>query len=461
LSWPLPEGIDDDALERRLFTMEPPAPSRPMPDWPSVDKELRKKGVTLMLLWLEYREIHPDGYAYSQFCVHYRNWHRRLDVVMRQHHRAGEKLFVDFPGIGIPIHDPDTFEVAFVAELFVAVLGASNYLFAEALPSQQLAHFIAGHVHAFEFFGGCPEIVVPDNLKSGVTRPHRYEPDVNATFQDMAAHYGVTVIPARSYKPRDKAKVESGVLLAERWIIARLRHHRFESLAAANAEIARLVTVLNDRPFKKLDGSRSSRFEEIDRPALRGLPAERYELATFKAAKVNIDYHVEFDRHYYSVPYVLVGEAVDLRVTASVVEVFSRGRRVASHVRSSPGGFTTDPAHMPESHRRHAQWTPSRVVAWAEATGPSTATLVGEAMARRPHPEQGFRSCLGIIRLGKRHGAGRLEAACARALSAHAYSYKSVESILKLGLDAKPLAGSEKTRSHPDHDNVRGADYYR
>jgi transposase len=463
LSWPLPSDLDDAALEALLFS-GPPPPSvpRPLPDWQQIHTELHRPGVTLMLLWFEYKESFPDGYSYSQFCEHYRAWRRHLDVVMRQSHKAGEKLFVDFPGHKIPIYDARSGKLSLEAELFVAVLGASSYLYAEAVASQELAHWVGAHVKAFEFLGGCPAVVVCDNLRSGVTRAHRYEPDVNATYQDMATHYGVAVIPARSYRPRDKAKVEAGVLLAERWIMARLRNRHFTSLAEANHSIAALLSWVNARPFKKIDGSRLSLFLEIDRPALRPLPAERYELAVFKTAKVNIDYHVEGpDRRYYSVPYVYVGEVLDLRITTSTVEVFRRARRVASHVRLyGRERYSTDPAHMPESHRRHAEWTPSRIIAWAEKTGPSTARLAGEIMASRPHPEQGFRSCLGIVRLGGRYGADRLEAACTRALSVRAFSYRSVESILKNGLDQQPLPGEPVTRAHPRHDNVRGPGYY-
>jgi transposase len=463
LAWPLPEGLDDDALEALLFTTAaPPTQARPVPDWAKVHVELRRPHVTLMLLWLEHKEAFPDGHAYSQFCERYRRWRRHVDVVMRQEHKAGEKLFVDFPGRRIPIYDGRTGEVAFEAELFVAVLGASSYLYAEALRSQELLHWVTGHVHAFEFLGGCPAIVVCDNLRSGVTRPHRYEPDVNATYQDMAAHYGVAVIPARAYKPRDKAKVEAGVLVAERWIMARLRNERFSSLGAANVEIARLVDCVNARPFRKLAGSRASLFEELDRPALAPLPAQRYEFALWRKAKLNIDYHIEVraDRHYYSVPYRLAGEALDVRLSAATVEVFHRHRRVASHVRRFSGGYSTDPAHMPESHRRHAAWTPSRIIAWAATTGPATATLAEAVMAARPHPEQGFRSCLGIVRLGERYGAERLEAACARALAVRAHSYRSVESILRTGLDRQPLTAEGPARAHPSHDNLRGPDYY-
>jgi len=382
---------------------------------------------------------------------------------MRFSHKAGEKLFIDFPGRRIPIYDERSGEVAFAAELFVAVLGCSGYLYAEAVRSQELMYFVGAHCNALAHLGGSPAIVVCDNLRSGVTRSHRYEPDVNATYQEMAGHYGMAIIPARSYKPRDKSKVESGVLLAERWIMARLRNRRFTSLGAANAEIAGLVDWLNDRPFKKLPGSRRSVFEALDLPALRPLPANAYEFATWRRAKVNIDYHVEVraDRHYYSVPYRFVGETVEVRISQRSIEIFSNHRRVASHMRCYTPGFSTDPAHMPESHRRHAEWTPGRIVAWAERTGPAVAKLAAEILAERPHPEQGYRTCLGIIRLGDRYGPKRLEAACARALAIRAHSYRSVESILRNGLDTKPLPAEGPGLRHPDHGNVRGPDYYR
>jgi transposase len=463
LGWPLPDDLDDDALEARLFAPAGGAPGpRPMPDWQKIHLELRRPHVTLMLLWHEYKETFPDGYAYSQFAERYKRWRRHLDVVMRQSHKAGEKLFVDYPGATIPIYDERSGEVVFGAELFVAVLGASSYIYAEATRSQELLHWVTAHVHAFEYMGGCPAVVVCDNLRSGVNRPHRYEPDVNATYSEMAAHYNVAIIPARSYRPRDKAKAESGVLVAERWIIARLRHQRFTSLAEANTEIRRLLEWVNARPFKKLDGSRQILFETIDRPALRPLPPTRYEFATWRKAKLNIDYHIEVraDRHYYSVPYRLVGEVVEVRLSAATVEVYFRHRRVASHVRRYRPGYTTDPAHMPESHRRHAEWTPSRLVSWAEKSGPSTAQLAEAIMAARPHPEQGFRSCLGIIRLGNRYGTERLEAACSRALAVRSYNYRSVESILRTGLDRKPPPDHGPVRTHPSHDNLRGPDYY-
>jgi len=461
LTWPLPEDLDDDALEARLFDVAAPTGSLyPQPDFAAVKEELRHKGVTLQLLWLEYKELHPDGYGYSQFCHLYRTWRRHLGVVMRQDHKAGEKLFVDFPGLTIPIYDERTLEVSYHAELFVAVLGASSYLYCEALRSQALEHWVGGHVHAFEFLGGCPEIVVPDNLKSGVTKAHRYEPDLNATYQEMAAHYGVAIIPARPYKPRDKAKVEAGVQLVERWIIAALRKQRFTSLAALNETIGELVEALNAKPFKKLEGSRSSLFHQIDQPALRPLPRDPYEFASWRAAKVNIDYHVEVDRHYYSVPYQLAGQVVEVRLTSSTVEIFAKHQRVASHLRSyQRGRHATQSAHMPDSHRRYLEWTPGRIVTWAQKNGPETAAFVAALMKSRPHPEQGFRSALGVMRLAKKYSPQRLEAACQRALVLKSFSYKSVESILKHGLDQRPLRAGP-TRAHPAHRNIRGPNYY-
>jgi transposase len=318
-------------------------------------------------------------------------------------------------------------------------------------------------VHAFEAFGAVPQIVVCDNLRSGVKSAHRYEPEINATYVEMAAHYGVAIIPTRSRKPRDKAKVEVGVLLAERWILARLRNRRFSSLGEANAEIRQLVAWLNDRPFKKMPGSRRQLFETLERPVMRPLPPTRYEFATWRLGlKVNIDYHIEADGHYYSVPYQLVGQRVEVRSTTSVIEVFHSSRRVASHLRSyAKGHHSTDPAHMPAAHRRHAEWTPSRIISWAAKTGPAVASLCEAILESRPHPEQGYRSCLGIIRLSERYGQSRLEAAAARALAARALSYRSVESILRHGLDSQPLAEPRPVRTHRHHQNLRGPSYYR
>jgi transposase len=424
-------------------------------------RELKKKGVTLQLLWYEFKQVNPDGYQYTQFCHLYRQWVKKLDVTLRQQHRAGEKLFLDYAGQTVPIIDPATGEIH-EAQIFIAALGASNYTFAEATVGQDLLSWIRSHVHAFQFFGGVPHILVPDNLKVGVTSPCRYEPDINPTYQDLSEHYGTTVIPARPGKPRDKAKVESAVLVAERWILAALRNHTFFSLAELNKAIREKLSELNNRRFQKLNTTRKELYETIDKPALKPLPAHPYEYADWKRAKVNIDYHVEVERHYYSVPYQLVREQVDIRFTSTTVEILFKNRRVASHKRSYvPGAFTTITEHMPKSHQRYLEWTPSRIMKWAAKNGPSTERLVTSVMESRPHPEQGFRSSLGIIRLANHYSPERLEKACTRALAIKGYSYKSVKSILKNNLDQQPFlfAHPEDTPS-PLHHNIRGKGYY-
>ena len=461
LSWPLPEELDDAELERRLF---PPLPSsrvaRPEPDWVEVHRELKRKGVTLELLWDEYKASHPDGYQYSTFCLYYRRWRGRLDPVMRQEHRAGERLFVDYSGQTAPVIDPDSGEVR-EAEVFVAALGASNYTYAEATWTQGLSDWIGSHVRTMEYLGVAPEIVVPDNLKAGVTKAHRYEPKLNRTYREWGEHYGVAILPARPRKPKDKAKAETGVQVVQRWILARLRNRQFFSLGELNEAIAELLERLNTRPFQKLPGCRRTLFESLDRPAMRPLPARPYEYAEWKKVRVNIDYHVEVDRHYYSAPYRLIKEQLDARIAANTVELLYRGRRVASHARSwRRAGHTTVPEHMPESHREQAKWTPERLIRWAGKTGPCTAAVVKHILATRKHPQQGFRTCLGIIRLGDRYGPSRLEAACKRAIALGAYAYKNVESILKNGLENKPLPPSTPELPGIEHDNLRGPDYY-
>lgn len=463
LTWPEVAELDERTLAQRLFPngpREPPLRGRPVPDWPVVHDELKRKGVTLFLLWQEYKAGAPDGYGYSWFCQGYRAWARKLDVVLRQDHRAGEKLFVDYAGQTVPVHDPQSGTIR-AAQIFVAVLGASSYTYAEATWTQSIADWSSSHSRAFAFFGGVPELVVPDNLKSGVQHAHRYEPVLNRTYQDLARHYGVAIIPARAGKPRDKAKVESGVLVVERWILARLRHQTFLSLADLNTAIRPLLEGLNQRPFKKLPGSRQQLFMTIDCPALKPLPATPYEYAEWKQARVNIDYHVAVDGHYYSVPYQLVKAQVEVRLTPRIVECFYKGQRVSSHRRSGlKGRHTTVPEHMPKAHQRYLDWTPERLVRWAEKTGPATAQVVGTILASRPHPQQGFRSCLGIMRLGKTYSPARLEAACQRALALDACAYRSIESILKHGLDQQPLPPERGSPPLPNHPNIRGPEYY-
>ena len=462
LSWPLPATYDEGTLEQMLFPSVPARTLAPhlVPDWATVHTELKRKGVTLFLLWQEYKATTPEGLQYSWFCQTYRAWAHKLDLVMRQTHRAGEKLFVDYTGQGIPVVNRHSGEVH-EAAIFVAVLGASNYTYAEATWTQSLPDWISSHIRTFAALGGVPEIVVPDNLKAAVTRAHRYEPELNRTYADLAQHYGFAVIPARAAKPRDKAKVEVGVQVVERWILARLRHHTFFALAEVNAALAPLLATLNARPFKKLPGSRQELLDTLDRPALRPLPVQPYEYAEWKLARVNIDYHVEVEGHYYSVPYTLVRQQLDVCLSAHVVELFHRGKRVASHRRSPlKGRHSTIAAHMPTAHQRYAEWTPQRLIHWAAHSGPATAKVVETILASRPHPQQGFRSCLGIMRLGKSYGDERLEAACQRALALGACSYKSLESILKHGLDRRPLPPQPDATAGPVHANIRGPHYY-
>jgi len=462
LTWPLPEDLTESALEALLYPPPPPPGlyPRPLPDWKSIHAELRRKGVTLQLLWLEYKATHPDGYQYSRFCELYHAWKDKLDPVLRQEHKAGEKIFVDYAGQTVPVVDPETGEIC-QAQIFVGVLGASNFTFAEATWTQSLPDWTASHVRMFAYFGGVSELLIPDNLGSGVSKACRYEPDVNPTYQELANHYSTAVLPTRKAKPRDKAKVENGVLVAERWILAPLRNHTFFSLAELNAEIARLLEALNDRPFQKLDGTRRSLFESLDRPALKPLPATPYEYAEWKKAGVNIDYHVAVENHFYSVPYRLLRQQVEVRLTASTVEILHDGHRVAAHPRSRrKGGFTTDPTHRPKAHQEHLEWTPSRMIRWAQETGPHTAALVTQIIETKPHPEQGYRPSLGILRLGERYSPERLEAACHRALATGTVSYRSVKSILEHGLDGLPLEEQATLDLPQNHENLRGPDYY-
>lgn len=461
ITWPLAEEMDEGALQALIYADEAPEPEHPLPEMTYLRRELARKGVTLKLLWMEYEKEHPgDHYSYSHFCNIYRAWSKSIEVSMRQVHKAGGKTFVDWAGDGIPIVDPANGEI-WKAPLFVAALGASSYTFARAYPSAESACWIDAHMRAFAFFGGVTEIVVPDNTKTAVTKACRYEPDINLGYAHMAAHYGCAVIPARARKPRDKAKVESAVLQAERWIVAALRNRIFFTVAEANLAIAEQLTWLNDRKMTGLDKSRRELWQELDRPALIPLPERPYEDGAWKPnVGVNIDYHIKVEHNIYSVPYQLAGKKVDVRLTARTLEAFSAGKRVASHVRlHGKGQVATDPAHRPASHAACLEWTPSRIESWAAATGPATAELAAAIMARWPHPEQGYRACLGVIRLGKRYGAERLEAACRRALATEEPGYKRVKNILASGLDQEEPDSGERPPL-PAHTNLRGPGYY-
>jgi transposase len=465
LTWAAVEALSDDVLERLLFG--PPAAavvggSRAEPDLAWVHQELRRPGVTLELLHVEYLTAHPTGYRYSAFCGRYRAWRGRQRLSMRQVHTAGDKAFVDYAGMRPTIVDARSGEVMAV-ELFVAVLGASNYTFAEATRTQQSVDWITSHVHAVEYFGGVPAVWVPDQLRTGVTVPCRYEPGVQRTYAEWAEHYHTVVIPARPAKPRDKAKAEVAVQVAERWILARLRHETFFSLDALNTRIRELLLALNTRPMKTYGGaSRADLFARYDRPALHPLPAERFVHADWLRARVNIDYHLEVERHYYSVPHALIHAVLDVRLSATTVEIFQRGTRVWLHARSFvPGRHTTVPDHMPKAHRAHLEWSPSRLLRWGATIGAATEALVQQILESRPHPEQGYRSCLGLLRLAKQYGPERLNAACDRARVAGARSYRHVDAILKHGLDRQPLLIDDGThRPAPVHPNVRGPAYY-
>jgi transposase len=458
--------LEDTALAEQLYEGEKKEPARcelPRPE--ALDQELRRPGVTLELLHLEYLKEHSEeqrkSYGYTSFCDHYRKWKQKQSPRMRQTHRAGEKLFVDYAGKKPRVVDRETGVIREV-ELFVATLGASNMTYVEATETQTLEDFTASHCRAFEFLGGVPEMLVPDQLKSGVSNASAYEPLINRSYAELARHYGCVVMPARPAKPRDKSKVEVAVQIAERWILARLRKEVFFSLGHLNQRIKELCKDLNERPMKKLLGAtRQELFERLDRPALKALPEARYELSHWKAARVNIDYHVEYDKHYYSVPYQLLKEKVDIRATKGLVEIFHKSKRVSSHPRGLPlAGHTTHPEHMPKAHRAHLEWSPSRLINWALKIGPYTGSMVESILNNRPHPEMGYRSCLGILRLQKRYGNDRLEAACERALSVGALAFRPVSAILKNGLDRVKADEAEMATQIPEHANVRGPGYY-
>jgi transposase len=466
ISWPLPEGMDATALDAALFpaaAAELANRGRPVPDWRAVHRELKdpRHHVTLRLLWVEWKADHPEGWNYSQFCYHYRAWLGTQDVVMRLSYAGGERMFVDFSGDKARYVDAETGEVV-EAEVFVAVLGASGLIYAEATRGQDLDSWIGAHINAWSAYGGVAAVTVPDNLKSGVTKACWYDPELNPSYLELAKHFNTVVLPTRTAKPRDKAAVEAGVLAVERWVLAPLRNRTFHSLGELNAALRAKVAELNARAFRGEPTSRRELFEELERQHLRSLPATPFELATWRPATVHIDYHVAAgDGHFYSVPYRYVRAKVECRITSATVEVFKGTVRIASHPREyGRRRYITDPAHMPASHRAHASWTPERLISWAGTISASTATLVEAVLASRPHPEHAYRATLGIISLAKRYGNDRVDAACARALAAGAVSYTSVKSILAENLDRLPLPAPAPTLVPPEHENLRGAEYY-
>lgn len=464
MGWPVPEGLDDVQLEARLFPKSTaPGTRHAGPDYARMHQELKRRGVTLQLLWEEYTAAAAGRtYRYSQFCERYRQFAAGLKRSMRQIHRAGDKLFIDYSGVTAEIIDGSTGEIR-QAEIFVAVLGASHYAYAEATWSQQLPDWIASHVRCFNFLTVVPALLIPDNLKSAIRVACRYEPEATSTYQDLATHYGTAILPARPYRPKDKPIVEGCVLLVQRWILARLRNRQFFSLADLNGAIRPLLADLNNRPFKKLDGCRRDAFEAIDRPAMKPLPGVPYEFAEWKHATVNIDYHIEVDRHYYSVPHALVRQRIDVRLSTSGVECFFKGNRVTASLRSYVrGGYTTDPAHLPEAHRKHLEWTPGRLLNWAQSIGPATRQVVQWQFDHRPHPEQGYRACLGLLDFARRYSDERLEGACLRALAIGAPTRPRIKAILVSGLDRHPdlFAAPPTDSPSPAHANIRGAGYF-
>jgi transposase len=469
LSWEEAEKLSDGEVEARLFRQvgrNEPVTRAPI-DFCWVHRELHRAGVTLELLWTEYMQAVAEGgsgrkpYQYSQFCELYREYKKKLSPVMRQTHIAGKHTFIDFSGKRPRLFNGETGEVTEV-ELFVMVLGASSYTYAEAVRTQTLPDFVGATVRGLEYFGGVTEILVPDQLRSAVSKPDRSEPEINATYAEMAQHYGTAVVPARPRKPKDKAKVEGSVLIAQRWILACLRNRRFFSLEELNAAIRELLEKLNARPFQKLEGCRRSAFEELDRPALRPLPAQRYEIGEWKlGVGVNVDYHFTYDDRHYSVPCELINAKVDVRATATVIEVWRDRRRVTSHQRSfgPRGTAVTKPEHRPQSHRAWGEWPPERLVGWATTKGAKTGEVATAILERGPHPESGRRACLGLMRMGEKYGDARLEAACARALTIGNPTLRSVQAILKSGLEKVALA--EEVESKPvQHENIRGGDYF-
>lgn len=456
LDWPTVRDWNEADIEKRLLLM----PARPQdhvqPDFSTVHHELRRKGMTLMLLWEEYRAsfASQSTYSYSQFCENYRSFAKKLKRSMRQIHRAGEKLFIDYAGPTIGMTDGQR------AHIFVAAMGASSYTYACATPRETMADWLESTAKALAWYGGVTQLIIPDNPRALIADPNRYEPRANDTVLDFARHYNTSFLPARPRHPRDKPKAESAVQVVERWIMARLRHQQFANVQEVNAAILPLLTWLNERPFQKLPGSRASTFAQIDAPALLPLPTQRYELAHFKTVAVNIDYHINLEKHYYSVPHALVGQVLEARITSTTIELLYRGQRVASHARNSRAGESTTVAeHMPAAHRAHMEWTPQRLIDWGSTIGLATAEFITRLMQEQRHPEHGYRACLGLLALAKEYSGPRLEKSCALALQLGACQYRHVRSILANKRDQTTPATSADWVS-PDHAHIRGPGYY-
>lgn len=458
LSWPLPDDLDDNRLAQLFYPgADTTVSSRyQLPDWSAIHQALKRKGMTKQLLWEEYTQQHPNRcYSYSQFCDRYRHWCGQQKRSMRQTHKAGEKCFVDYCGPTVPIICASTGEISH-AQVFVGVLGASNYTFAEATFSQSLPDWLGSHARMFEFFRGCPELVIPDNLRSGVSKACRYDPELNPSYQQLAEHYQLAVVPARPYKPKDKAKAEVGVQIVERWILARLRHHTFFSLAELNQCIRTLRDDLNQKPFKQLPGNRLQAFEQLDKPALRSLPVHPYRYVEIKPVKVNIDYHIQHQQHHYSVPHQYVGETLELHAGDTLVTLYFRQHQVAAHPRKHRPGTTTEAAHMPKRHLKQQQWTPGRLKNWAKDIGPEVLVWVDSQLTSKAHPEQAYRVCLGLLNLTREYPVERLNTACEIANREGLLRLKQIKSILKSNRDKLPKQIDLQVELPQDHENIRG-----
>lgn len=461
LDWPLDDGITDQFLEELLYVKSNEIQKNlPEPNYELIHQELPKKGVTLQLLWQEYKEMYPNGYQYSQFCSNYRQWSKTINLSMRQSHAPGDKVFVDYAGKTVPIYCLYSGNIVYRAQIFVGVLGASNYTFAIASRDQKKESWIRAHIEMFKFFNGVPNKIIPDNLKSAVSKACKYDPDINPTYLEMAKHYDTVILPARVRKPKDKAKAEIGVNLVSRWILAVIRNEKFYSLEDLNKRIRELLIKLNNKPFQKLEGNRHSKFLGIDQPSLNKLPENPYIYTNIKIARVHIDYHIEVEKHFYSVPYKQVSKEVEVRYNDHIVEVFYKNKKISSHMRSyNKGRYTTCTEHMPSRHQAYAKWSPERLTNWASKIGPNTAMVCSEIIESKKYPEQGFKPVLGVIRLSKQYGDDRLEAASAKALKIKSPNYKSIKSILKVGFDRENHMFQEK-KAIPKHQNIRGSEYY-
>lgn len=466
LSWPLPEGMSDADLKQLLFPEEAAITAlRRHPDCEYIHKEMAKSGVTLSLLWNEYcedcRANQEIPLMYSQFCHHYQKFATTTKATMHVQRKPGEQLEVDWAGKTTPLADRETGDTI-NAYIFVGVLSSSQYAYAEAFTSQNMESWITAHCNMYKFFGGVTRILIPDNLKTGVEKASWYSPEINKTYQEMAEHYGTAVIPARVRKPKDKPNAEGAVKNISTWIIAALRNQKYFTLLELNKAIKEKLSAFNSRPFQKKEGSRLSVFLEEEKPLLLPLPAAPYELATWKIATVQYNYHITVEKMHYSVPYEYIKYKVDVRKTRNVIEVFYNNMRICSHPRlyGRPGQYSTVENHMPEDHKKYTQWNAARFISWGESIGPHTAITVKSILSSRKVEQQGYKSCMALLKLGDKHSLPRLEAACAKALS---YTpnpgYKNIKTILTTGQD-KVKTEEVKIDNTAAHGITRGADYY-